>query len=60
MVLGADGVQVGTRFVASHEASCHALFKEAVVNSTEGSASTVFWCPCSHCGLMTVSCDGIV
>lgn len=36
MVLGADGVQVGTRFVASHEASSHPLFKEAVVNSAEG------------------------
>ena len=43
MVLGADGVQVGTRFVASHEASSHPLFKEAVVNSTEGSTSTVLW-----------------
>lgn len=49
MVLGADGVQVGTRFVASHEASSHPLFKEAVVNSTEGSASTVLWYSCSHC-----------
>ena len=36
MVLGADGVQVGTRFVASEEASCHALFKAAVLNADEG------------------------
>lgn len=36
MVLGADGVQVGTRFVCSNEASNHINFKEAVVNSKEG------------------------
>lgn len=36
MVLGADGVQVGSRFVASHEASSHQLFKEKVVASNEG------------------------
>jgi enoyl-[acyl-carrier protein] reductase II len=35
-VLGAEGVQVGTRFVASTEASSHRCFKEAVVNSKEG------------------------
>jgi len=27
MILGADGVQIGSRFVASNEASCHELFK---------------------------------
>lgn len=36
MVLGADGVQVGSRFVASNEASSHELFKQKVVEATEG------------------------
>ena len=36
MVLGADGVQVGSRFVASEEASNHINFKEAVVMAKEG------------------------
>jgi enoyl-[acyl-carrier protein] reductase II len=36
MVLGAEGVQVGTRFVASEEASSHKAFKEAVVQAGEG------------------------
>ena len=36
MVLGADGVQVGSRFVASEEASSHQLFKDAVVEAKEG------------------------
>lgn len=36
MVLGADGVQIGSRFVCSNEASGHMKFKEAVVNSKEG------------------------
>ena len=36
MVLGADGVQVGSRFVASEEASNHKSFKEIVVNAKEG------------------------
>ena len=36
MVLGADGVQVGSRFVASIEASSHQSFKELVVDSKEG------------------------
>jgi enoyl-[acyl-carrier protein] reductase II len=34
--LGASGVQVGSRFVASHEASSHANFKQAVIQSQEG------------------------
>lgn len=37
MVLGADGVQVGSRFVASEEASVHNNFKKAVLDATEGS-----------------------
>ncbi|MGI8951243.1 MAG: NAD(P)H-dependent flavin oxidoreductase [Chitinophagaceae bacterium] len=36
MVLGADGVQMGTRFVCSNEASSHALFKEQVIKANEG------------------------
>ena len=36
MVLGADGVQIGSRFVASEEASSHVNFKEAVVQAKEG------------------------
>ncbi|MBS1629354.1 MAG: nitronate monooxygenase [Bacteroidetes bacterium] len=36
MVLGADGVQVGSRFVATPEASSHQAFKEAVVAAGEG------------------------
>jgi len=36
MVLGADGVQIGSRFVASEESSAHLAFKAAVVNAKEG------------------------
>jgi enoyl-[acyl-carrier protein] reductase II len=36
MILGADGVQVGSRFVASEEASSHKAFKEMVVAAKEG------------------------
>lgn len=36
MVLGADGVQIGSRFVASTEASSHNAFKNAVVDAKEG------------------------
>ena len=36
MILGAEGVQMGTRFVASEEASSHISFKQAVINSKEG------------------------
>lgn len=36
MILGADGVQVGTRFAATHEASSHDLFKEQIVKAKEG------------------------
>lgn len=37
MVLGAEGVQMGSRFVASEEASSHLNFKQAVINMEEGS-----------------------
>ena len=36
MVMGADGVQMGSRFVASEEASSHMAFKEQVIHSKEG------------------------
>ena len=36
MVMGAEGVQIGSRFVASEEASSHINFKNAVINSNEG------------------------
>ena len=36
MVMGAEGVQMGSRFVASEEASSHTNFKNAVINSNEG------------------------
>ena len=36
MVMGAEGVQMGSRFVTSLEASAHENFKNAVVNATEG------------------------
>lgn len=36
MVLGADGVQVGSRFVTSEEASSHRAFKQMVVDAKEG------------------------
>lgn len=36
MVLGADGVQIGSRFAASEESSAHQLFKQAIVEAKEG------------------------
>ena len=36
MVLGADGVQVGSRFAASVESSAHDNFKETIINVKEG------------------------
>tara|TARA_R110002050_G_scaffold24083_3_gene64328 strand:+ start:105839 stop:106780 length:942 start_codon:yes stop_codon:yes gene_type:complete len=36
MVLGADGVQVGSRFVASIESSAHDAFKQVVIDAKEG------------------------
>ena len=35
--LGAEGVQVGTRFVCSNECNIHPYYKEAIVNSQERS-----------------------
>ncbi len=36
MVLGAEGVQIGSRFVASEESSAHPDFKQTVVDAKEG------------------------
>ena len=36
MILGADGVQVGSRFVASEESSAHQAFKQVVIDAKEG------------------------
>ena len=36
MALGADGVQIGSRFAACEESSAHQLFKERIVNAMEG------------------------
>ena len=36
MNLGADAVQIGSRFVASHESSAHDNFKNTVVDAKEG------------------------
>jgi len=36
MILGADGVQMGSRFVASLESSAHENFKQTVINTKEG------------------------
>lgn len=36
MILGADGVQIGSRFVATPEASSHQAFKDLVVEAKEG------------------------
>lgn len=39
MTLGADAVQLGSRFVATHEASSHMAFKEAIVQAQEGATN---------------------
>ena len=36
MALGADGVQIGSRFVASIESSAHENFKKTVINTPDG------------------------
>ncbi len=37
MALGADGVQIGSRFAASKESSAHENFKQTIIHSEEGS-----------------------
>ena len=36
MNLGADGVQIGSRFVASEESSAHSFFKNEIIRAKEG------------------------
>lgn len=36
MVLGADGVQVGSRFVTTPESSAHQAFKDKIIHANEG------------------------
>lgn len=36
MILGADGVQMGSRFAASTESSAHANFKQTIIDTKEG------------------------
>ena len=36
MILGAEGVQIGSRFVATPESSAHQAFKEKIMQSNEG------------------------
>ena len=36
LALGADGVQIGSRFVATPESSAHQHFKQAVITASEG------------------------
>lgn len=36
MVLGADGIQMGSRFAASFESSAHDNFKQTIINTKEG------------------------
>ena len=37
LALGAQGVQMGTRFLTSHESGAHAAYQKALLNSTEES-----------------------
>ncbi len=41
MVLGADAVQIGSRFVASEESSAHMNFKQKVVETQEGETELI-------------------
>lgn len=41
MVLGAEGVQIGSRFVCTHEASSHPGFKQRIVEAGEGDTELV-------------------
>lgn len=36
LALGAEGVQIGSRFVATNESSAHSNFKQRVIQATEG------------------------
>ena len=36
MILGADGVQIGSRFAATHESSAHLNFKQTIIDVEDG------------------------
>lgn len=41
MALGADGVQIGSRFVASEESSAHKVFKDSVIGAKDGDTALI-------------------
>lgn len=41
MALGADGVQIGSRFVASEESSAHQGFKQSVLDARDGDTALI-------------------
>jgi enoyl-[acyl-carrier protein] reductase II len=41
MALGADGVQIGSRFAASEESSAHPAFKQSIVDTMDGDTALV-------------------
>jgi enoyl-[acyl-carrier protein] reductase II len=43
MVLGADAVQVGSRFAASMESSAHENFKKTIIETKEGDTTLKSW-----------------
>jgi enoyl-[acyl-carrier protein] reductase II len=46
LALGAEGVQVGTRFIATHECNAHPAFKQALLEAS--SESTAVYCRQVH------------
>lgn len=42
MVLGADGVQIGSRFAATEESSAHINFKKSIVDAKDGDTHLTF------------------
>lgn len=40
--LGADGIQLGTRFIATHECDAHDNFKNVIINATEEDLEIVY------------------
>ena len=50
IALGADGVQMGTRFLATYESSATDSYKQAVVDATADNILVSAY-PCSPCGL---------
>jgi len=39
--LGAEGVQIGTRFAATKESSAHELYKKSIINATDSSTTLI-------------------